>query len=161
MFITCTLTLKGEQAQVRVRNMSPDGALVETPLAPPAGSLVRLVRGTLVVEGKVAWATERHVGLRFSSPVTVPLWMGRLQEQAALAPRPLGNDLSMTIALLETLGDELTASPATVAEHPVALQKLDIAVQLLRALQLQEGTEGRLGQLETLRAASAEAMRWR
>ena len=161
MFIACTLHAGGELAPVRIRNMSPDGALVETPLLPPPGSRVRLVRETLVAEGIVAWTSDKKLGLRFSSAVSVPVWMGRRPERGAPAQRPIGNDLSMTIALLEHLGDELCASAATVAAHPVALQKLDIAVQLLRALQLQEGAEGRLGQLEALRAASVEAMQWR
>ncbi|GLR48454.1 hypothetical protein GCM10007925_21700 [Sphingomonas astaxanthinifaciens DSM 22298] len=161
MFIACTLHAGGEHAPVRIRNMSPDGALLETPLLPVPGSRVRLVRETLVAEGIVAWTKDKHLGLRFNSAVSVPIWMGRRPSGATPAQRPLGNDLSMTIALLEHLGDELCASAATVAAHPVALQKLDIAVQLLRALQLQEGSEGRLGQLEALRAASVEAMQWR
>jgi hypothetical protein len=40
-----------EQSQVKVRNMSPNGALVETPLMPPSGTIVDLLRGRLVAQG--------------------------------------------------------------------------------------------------------------
>lgn len=75
MFLAAVMRAGVEQAPVKVRNMSPNGAMVDTPLAPTRGTSVDLTRGPLIPRGTVIWSSSNRVGLRFSSEVSVKEWM--------------------------------------------------------------------------------------
>lgn len=74
LYITATLFCEGASNPVRVRNISPAGALIEAVHSPSAGSLVQLVRGNLIVHALVAWADGGRCGLKFSGSVDVQRW---------------------------------------------------------------------------------------
>jgi hypothetical protein len=165
MFLACLLRTASGQVPVRVRNMSPSGALVEGPLATSIGSTVQLIRGSLQVRATVAWSSDQRCGLRFASEVVVAAWLkasgpahqGRVDElvtqirggavapvaqPACLritppdlrSPTQLVGDLQLVHRLLERLEDELTSDSTTLARHGLDLQKLDIGMQMLRAI---------------------------
>ena len=86
--------------QVRIRDLSRLGALIEGAAAPPAGSTILLVRGKTTVEARVAWVDSIWFGVEFSEPieagfladhidprlkVSAPRWYRRehLQQQTA------------------------------------------------------------------------------
>lgn len=75
MFLAAVLRAGTEQAPVKVRNMSPKGAMVDTPLMAPPGTEVDLMRGALVVRGTVIWSSANRCGLRFLSEVSVKDWL--------------------------------------------------------------------------------------
>jgi hypothetical protein len=75
MFVVATLYVGSSSAPVRVRNLSPTGALVEGAGLPPAGSAVVLRRGPLESAGVVAWSDGGRAGLSFGSPVFVSEWL--------------------------------------------------------------------------------------
>lgn len=75
MYIAAVLSFGSSCCQVKVRNMSPSGALVEGAVLPSAGSPIRLTRGSLVVEGAVAWLSGGRCGVHFGSLVTVRDWI--------------------------------------------------------------------------------------
>lgn len=75
MFLAALLRAGTEQAEVRVRNMSASGAMIESSLIPVAGSAVHLVRGRLVAKGIVVWGSSKGFGLRFHSEVCVQAWL--------------------------------------------------------------------------------------
>lgn len=75
MFLAAVMRAGSEQAPVKVRNMSPNGAMVETPLIPVRGANVELLRGHLVARGTVIWSSTTRCGLRFSSEVSVKDWL--------------------------------------------------------------------------------------
>ncbi len=75
MFLAAVMRAGSEQAPVKVRNMSPNGAMVETPLMPVRGANVELMRGPLVARGTVIWSSTTRCGLRFSSEVSVKDWL--------------------------------------------------------------------------------------
>jgi hypothetical protein len=84
MFLAAVLRAGTEQAEVRVRNMSPHGAMVETHLTPPPGTRVDLLRGRLVGPGTVIWSSANRCGLRFNSEVSVQDWLAppsKVQQQ--------------------------------------------------------------------------------
>ena len=65
-------TLRGEQAAdlpIRLRDLSRGGALAECPFPPAPLSKVVLVRGTLAIEARVAWAVRGRFGLEFARPI--------------------------------------------------------------------------------------------
>lgn len=75
MFLVAVMRSGTEQAPVKVRNMSPNGAMVDTPFAPSRGTSVDLMRGPFIARGTVMWSSGNRVGLRFSSEVSVKEWL--------------------------------------------------------------------------------------
>src|ERR1051325_1703403 len=71
VFLAATLIAAGNSRPVRIRNISSQGALLDGPALPPEGSIVHLRRGSLSVDGEVAWQVEDQCGLRFGTDVMV------------------------------------------------------------------------------------------
>ena len=53
------------EVDVRLRDLSRKGALIECAQVPPVGTEVVFIRGVTVVPARVAWAGENRVGLEF------------------------------------------------------------------------------------------------
>jgi hypothetical protein len=161
MFLAAALRTGGDQAPVKVRNMSPNGAMFESPVTPVVGAKVDLIRGALVARGTVIWSCASKCGVRFCSEVSVKDWLAaptkvqqqRVDEMVALVkagrtdppadnesshePRSydqLIDDLAAVVGLMQDLEDDLAASDATLERHGLKLQNLDIAMQMLRAV---------------------------
>ena len=158
MFLVATLTAEETSAAVRVRNLSPTGALVEAPALPCVGSAVVLRRGALEAVGRVAWAGAGRAGLSFTTPVTVSAWlptrqsarqaqvdriafgvkhaagapgaMPAIAEPVFMSPEAALADLARLRAELDHLGEMLAQDAAVVANHP-EIQLFDSAVQRL------------------------------
>jgi hypothetical protein len=62
---------------VRVRNLSPNGALLEGGNLPAEMRTVLLKRGSLAVAGQIAWSRGGQCGIRFSAPIEVAEWVDR------------------------------------------------------------------------------------
>jgi len=75
MFLAAVLRVGPDQASVKVRNMSPTGAMVESRLRPPPGTEVHLIRGVLQAKATIVWSSTGRCGLRFSSEVMVKEWL--------------------------------------------------------------------------------------
>lgn len=75
VFVIATLYYAAGQAPVRVRNLSPGGALVEGSGLPHPGSRVRLRRGQLQASGEVMWSSNGRAGLRFAGSISVADWL--------------------------------------------------------------------------------------
>lgn len=164
MFVAAVLHAEGEHAPVKVRNMSANGAMIDSPMVPPPGTHAHLIRGALRAQGTVVWSLENRCGLHFSSELSVREWLAppsnveqrRIDDIVALvksgaavppdlgAPpdppgpsrsgTPLVDDLETVIRLLDDLENDLTSSGETVARHGMKLQNLDIAMQMVRAI---------------------------
>jgi hypothetical protein len=152
---------------VKILNMSTTGALIEGAVLPGVGTLVQLIRGTLIVHALVAWSAEVRCGLKFSGGVDVPQWRAnptnteqqRVDEvvrlvKAGAVPLParrdaefggynespeastqLSVDLRRASELLEHLGAALASDPDVVVRHGPKLQNLDIAMQVIGAIE--------------------------
>jgi hypothetical protein len=161
MFLAAVLRSGTEQAPVKVRNMSPNGALIETSVTPIAGSKIDLIRGSLIARGTVMWASTGRCGIRFTSEISVKDWLAppnkaeqqRVDDMVAVvksggaSPRddrgePSGprsqeqlvDDLHSVLRLMHDLEDDLVHSHETLKRHAIKLQNLDIAMQMLRAV---------------------------
>ncbi len=164
MFVAAVLHAGGEHAPVKVRNMSANGAMIDSPMVPPPGTHAHLIRGALRAQGTVVWSLDNRCGLHFSSELSVREWLAppsnveqrRIDDIVALvksgaavppdlgappdppAPArsdtPLVDDLETVIRLLDALENDLTSSGETVARHGMKLQNLDIAMQMVRAI---------------------------
>jgi hypothetical protein len=80
VFLAALIDMPGGPVPVRVRNLSPRGALVEGPVLPIKGG-IQLRRGDLRVGGKVAWLHDGYCGLQFDSTINVPTWLKRIGHQ--------------------------------------------------------------------------------
>ena len=56
----------GQALEVKLRNLSAEGALVEGLSLPVEGSELMFIKGDLRVPGKVAWTHGPHAGIAFS-----------------------------------------------------------------------------------------------
>jgi hypothetical protein len=160
IFVMATMYAGGGSTPVRVRNMSPSGALVEAPGLPAVGTSVRLSRGSLTVGCDVMWMGDGKAGLRFSDPVTVNDWIplgkrgsgqqlideivhrARLggRAQAAPATVEIADEMVQLRQMLERVGEELASDPAVLTRHGPALQTIDTVIQGLSKVALNAGT---------------------
>jgi len=93
MFVSAVLAAGSEQAAVKVRNMSANGAMIESPLIPPPGTDVLLIRGALAAQGTIMWSSNDRCGVQFASALSVKEWLAppartgqqRVDELVALA----------------------------------------------------------------------------
>lgn len=156
MFVMASVSADTASGAVKIRNLSPHGALIESSALPAAGESVELRRGSLFVAAQVAWRQGNKAGLRFDRPVEVTDWLPSAhsaqksvenafqQVKAGLAGPPVGlpverdsNDpdqLRRIARALDLLADALADDAAIVMRHPEKLQVLDIASQILRKL---------------------------
>ena len=163
MFVIAMLSSsarEGTGGSVRVRNMSPSGALVEGDALPDVGETVSLERGERALAGTVVWKQDRKAGLRFDTVAKVQDWLpagGRTQQQVdetvrqmKLAPTPLAPpgsngqlesgynpdkaELEGLAMALDRLADVLSDDPAIVRRYGANLQVFDLASQAFRRL---------------------------
>ena len=77
VFLSAVLTAGQSSIPVRVRNLSPSGALIDGPDLPQSGR-VMLRRGHLSANGEIAWHGDGMCGLRFHDPIDVASWVMRV-----------------------------------------------------------------------------------
>ena len=65
VFMTATLEGEGLPIDVRLRNMSSKGALVEAMVLPKPDTEVMFRKGELMVRGKVIWCQGKQAGVAF------------------------------------------------------------------------------------------------
>jgi len=192
IYLAATLSCEGSSAPVKIRNISATGALVESGMVPGVGTEVQLARGGLMVGGHVAWTARDRCGLKFMASVDVDQWRARsrnLEQQrvdevvrlvkAGALPFPtperrceaadtadhtlmLSSDLHRVSALLGNLADLFANDRDLLKRHGPALQNLDIAIQMLGALDSVHG-RGEAGddgsKLVPLRRSADQALR--
>ena len=153
VFLTATLGGVGGQAPVRIRNISPHGALIQGSGLPPVGSKIRLTRGRLSVAGELAWEGSGHAGLNFDSAIVVADWVKRSGHEGqqrvdqiftalqtsekvpkALQSEKTSESLAEVSARLDALCERLAYQPNMSLELGEELIKLDAIAQILRGL---------------------------
>ncbi len=162
VFVAATLHHGRSSSPVTLRNISRFGAMAESRCPPEAGAEVGLVRGRLASKGRVVWSNERRFAIRFEFPIGVDDWVAapknssqqisdELFAQRAssvisgaareISPRAtsgaplrstIGGGIPEAIALLLSMGEELSEDMTVVAQYGRPLQNLDRAVQILR-----------------------------
>jgi hypothetical protein len=75
LFVVAQLIWGNGNSAVRVRNISPSGALIEGDRLPPAHTAVKLGRGELIVHGELVWQGAGKAGLAFVEPVQPGDWL--------------------------------------------------------------------------------------
>lgn len=70
VLLTAVVELSGRAVDVKLRNLSADGALVEAANLPIEGSEIRFKRGELIVAGKLVWVRGNRGGIQFHQPLS-------------------------------------------------------------------------------------------
>ena len=159
MFVAAVLCCGQNSVPARIRNMSRGGALIEAAAIPAEGSPVRLTRGSLSADGKVAWRHGNRAGIRFEAEIAASDWLpgnrpsGQQRVDAIIhacrTGTAAGHDdlLAGSSVADETRGKlleysealhiaaaELAADLAVAAGHPGALQAIDVTAHKLEEL---------------------------
>jgi hypothetical protein len=110
------------KAQVRIRNMSENGAMLEGAALPVAGSLLILKRGELEIGGTVAWSNAGRCGVRLDGMVHLDDWVAgkRLPAKGTALSGQSKVDSIQAAIRLERLG-EPSSEEGEPATGPVAL----------------------------------------
>jgi hypothetical protein len=86
VLLTATLELPGRSLDVRLRNLSAEGALVEADGLPQQGTEIIFRRGDLTMAGKLVWAGKGRARIRFAAPLPPE---ALLRHVPVPRPRPL------------------------------------------------------------------------
>ena len=155
MLVLASMAAESVSGPIKIRNMSPEGALIESSALPHVGEHLSLRRGELSVAGRIVWREGGRAGLRFDDHVEVAAWLpagGRQQQvdqtchdlknglveaapssTAATGTSPIDKaDLIDAARALDALADALAENLLVISRHSTQLQALDIASQLLR-----------------------------
>lgn len=102
VLLSAVLELSGKALEVKLRNLSADGALVEGDSLPVEGAEIRFRRHELAVNGRVVWVRGNRAGLSFKDQLTpeallrhVPTPRPRVIPEfrrPGLGPKPLSPD---------------------------------------------------------------------
>lgn len=151
VFLTAVILAAGVTRPVRIRNISATGALLDGTGLPPEGSTVHLRRGSLSVNGEVAWQDRGYSGVRFNSDVVVKDWVKRIEHSGQARVDELvafvrsapnarggpagdeecGENLKSISADLTSTCERIANLPAVVAECADEILKLDAIAQRL------------------------------
>ena len=171
MYLAAVMSDGRPPLDVRIRNMSRTGALVEGLGLPPVASTVRLSRGSLAIAGRIVWSNENRCGVQFNHDVEVDKWLSpalnrkrqrvdsiiRQVKQNSLPkslpqlsagisdPTWLTEDLERIGYLLEKIGDRLADDEDVISRHQTHVQQLDIAIQSLKAIADSVSAQGLAG----------------
>lgn len=85
VMLAATIVTRGFSIDVRIRNLSRSGALIEGDVVPEAGTTVEVLRGPHEVRAEVVWSKPGRCGVKFDRPVVIEDWVGSLA-QAKPAP---------------------------------------------------------------------------
>jgi len=70
VLLTAVVEYSGRSLDVRLRNLSAEGALVESENLPREGQTICFRKGDLCVSGKIVWATDKRAGIHFDNALT-------------------------------------------------------------------------------------------
>lgn len=69
VLLTATIEHSGSRQSIKLRNLSSEGALVESDKLPIEGTSVLFCRNDLCTDGRVVWVNGRYAGIAFNQPL--------------------------------------------------------------------------------------------
>ncbi len=81
VLLKASIEVSGHVVDVKLRNLSAEGALIEGDKLPVEGSQVLFRRNDLAMVSRVAWVHDRHAGIAFATPLAA-------QDVLRNVPRP-------------------------------------------------------------------------
>ena len=187
VMLAATIITPNRSVDVRIRNLSRTGALIEGDIALEAGTGIELLRGHNAVRADVAWARPGRCGVKFASPVVIEDWVGSVGRPLSAAapvaaapdraeappawhvvedgPQEAGDRLSARLAeeiayigrLVEAVGADISANPAIMHRHAVSLQNCRNAASLLDDIARVLRADDRVQAAQGIRSAELKA----
>lgn len=69
VLLAASIQACGRTVDVKLRNLSAEGALIEGDSLPAEGSAVEFRRNDIRIAGRIAWLIGRHAGIAFGEPL--------------------------------------------------------------------------------------------
>ena len=69
VFLTAQVNAGNGPVQVRIRDVSKNGALLESDFAPDGGQSMEVICGSTTLQARVAWADRGWFGVEFFTPL--------------------------------------------------------------------------------------------
>ena len=187
VMLAATIITPDRSVDVRIRNLSRTGALIEGDIALEAGTGIELLRGHNAVRAEVVWARPGRCGVKFASPVVIEDWVGSVGRPLSAAapaaaapdraepppswlaveggPQEAGDRLSARLAeeiayigrLVEAVGADISANPAIMHRHAVSLQNCRNAASLLDDIARVLRADDRVQAAQGIRSAELKA----
>jgi hypothetical protein len=91
VLLAAKVRTKNGDVEVRLRNLSQKGALLEADLPPKVGTDLVFERGETVVKARVAWVSDHRFGIEFDEPIEeseVLVHVGRAKPIPTREPSP-------------------------------------------------------------------------
>lgn len=135
--------------QVKIRNLSACGALVESDVKVDVRASILLSRGELQVPGEVAWHREGLFGVKFFEPLATEEWVNRptrtatapdfFQKDARLSDdipdsiltQRLSEEIGLAARMVGLAAELLSEDPILRVRHASRLQELCMGEQML------------------------------
>jgi hypothetical protein len=90
VLLAATLEIAGQAVPVKLRNLSEQGALVESDALPLEGSAILFQRKELRVPSRVVWVQGRYAGVAFDHPLKAEEVLRNVPTPKAQAPKVKG-----------------------------------------------------------------------
>lgn len=160
LFVAATLHHADGFCSVKLRNVSPTGALVEAEKLPRSGTPVEIRRGPLVAMGTVIWKRGGKAGVEFLGQTDVSRWLPNGNQpsekgfevfkgtpssafQSALPSfRMTTKDVEVVALMLDDLFETFSNDAGVRYNYSNKLQALTVASEMLRALSSQARNGG-------------------
>jgi len=159
LFVAATIIVDDQVDPVRVRNMSPGGALLEGAVLPKPGNSFELVRAHLHVSARSMWVCGNQCGVSFGEAVDVAEWMtpnaptqqqridalfhqARCNVETARKDRYFtgdheagfaGDPVQTAVQLLDAMEEVLVLDPHMQMNHSDQMRALKKVLKLLRS----------------------------
>lgn len=130
VMLTAVLVDGIDWVDVRVRDLSRSGALLEGEINIPAGRTVEIRRNEQAVSGEVVWCRSNRCGVKFASKIVIEDWAGASLPAATERPAGEAPDASTPSVIpswlraqpaAESLEDQL---PRRIGEEIAFVQRL-------------------------------------
>lgn len=70
VLLTAMVEVNGRAVDVKLRNLSAEGALIEGEGLPDQGAEIRFRKGDLAVPGNIVWVSNKRAGIQFHAPLS-------------------------------------------------------------------------------------------
>jgi PilZ domain-containing protein len=69
VLLTASILVEGALIPVKLRNLSEEGALIESDVLPAEGAATHFRRNDLWLSGRIVWVQGKYAGLAFDAPM--------------------------------------------------------------------------------------------
>jgi hypothetical protein len=150
------LILDQDDYLCRLRNISVDGALIELPEPPAAGTRVQIeTRAMKAVDARIVWARADRAGLRFADPITIESMLSgmadrrgatlrapRLLTRARVSVRQGYKPLAATLTDISPRGCRLRPTGTLTRDNALALTIEGLGMRAATVRWTREGEAG-------------------